>query len=111
MITALPRNLYEIDSESRDRTYIVEPGKSCTCPHFTHRLIGTGQSCKHMRAVEAYRAEQTTLGRMADRAAALTEPELKQFAQVHNGTPAGCACLLELAARKVAEQRDQQLKE
>lgn len=101
MITPLAHGLYEVTSE-RDatKTYIVTPGKACTCPDFAYRQ----RACKHMIAVTKHRAEQTTLARMMERAATLTDEELIRYAEERAGTPAGCACWLTMAKRQAAEQ-------
>jgi predicted nucleic acid-binding Zn finger protein len=31
---------------------------SCTCPHFTGRLAGTGEECKHLKAARAQEWEE-----------------------------------------------------
>jgi len=116
-IRCVKGHLYEVASESRERTYFVDDRRvSCTCPDFTHRRQEQDRDsperlCKHLRALNVYLAEQTPLAKATDRAASLTEAELQRFAREKNGTVAGCACLLELAARRVAEQREQELKE
>src|SRR5262252_283180 len=106
--------VWGVESEN-PRTYakhytvkITGEQATCTCPHTIYR---NAPDCKHRQAVRSYLAEQTPLAKAADRAASLTEAELLRLAAIHRGEAAGCACLLELAARKVAEQRDQQLKE
>lgn len=51
--TAHP-SIVEVASMTDARaTYMVNLEKrTCTCPHYTHRLIGTGRVCKHVEAAE-----------------------------------------------------------
>lgn len=54
---ALPSGLYEVESESDpETTYVMEPGRSCSCPHFSKKLAGSGSLCKHLRALDAHMA-------------------------------------------------------
>ena len=105
--------VWGVESEN-PRTYakhytvkITGEQATCTCPHSVYR---NAPDCKHRAAVRSYLADQTPLAKAADRAASLTQEELQRFARERNGTVAGCACLLELAARRVADQREQELK-
>lgn len=94
---------YAIDSESRDASYIVDlKANTCSCPHSTYRQA---PDCKHRQAVRAHIAEQTALGRAAEKAAGMTESDLKLWAERKNGTAAGAACLLELACRQMSQPK------
>lgn len=44
--------IIEVKSEKNpDAIYLVDTdAKTCTCPDFTGRRVGTGQFCKHLRA-------------------------------------------------------------
>jgi hypothetical protein len=68
MVKALGNGLYDVASSSRDLSYVVKPGVSCTCPHNQFR----GAYCKHMKEVDA----QIKAERLAAKAAALTPAEL-----------------------------------
>lgn len=53
---------YSIDSfRGEEKAYEVNlQTATCTCPHFTQRLAGTREECKHLTAVRAQiRASQT----------------------------------------------------
>src|SRR5258708_39371269 len=50
----LPNGMFEIESESTEATYVMEQGRSCSCPHWTKKLAGTGVFCKHLRHLEAF---------------------------------------------------------
>jgi len=93
--------IWGVESETAERVYqVTENGTgTCSCPHSIYRAA---PDCKHRMAVRAYLAEQTPLQKAADRAANLTDAELLQYARAKNGTPAGAACWLELAARQAA---------
>jgi hypothetical protein len=156
-----------------DRAYkvTIEGSGTCTCPHFTYRLIGTGQQCRHIVAVHAhiqatkptksaaeiqaeinaefarrqneralaaqqerYEAAQevarhelpslvrsepltleeatrvTALEKAASKAKRLNDEQLRRHATERNGSAAGAACWLELAARQVRETQDAELK-
>jgi hypothetical protein len=101
---------YSVDSMSGiDRSYRVDPVKGhCSCPHYQARLAGTDKVCKHITLVREAIASQpapTALERAAQVAEKLTNEQLYQWAAQHRGEPAGCACLLELACRKRAEEQ------
>jgi hypothetical protein len=51
--------LYAVDSFRGDqasyRVNLQAPAATCSCPHFTGRLAGTGLECKHIAAAKAER--------------------------------------------------------
>ena len=100
-VTPINNQLFDVTSERDEtRTYVVEAGKSCTCPHHQAR----GAYCKHMRQVDTYLSSQTKLQQAAVKAKALPDADLLRLAKAHNGEVAGAACLLELAQRKLQQQ-------
>ncbi len=118
LVTRVKPDLYEVESESKladgDNqllTYMVRPGHSCTCPSFQYRHQQTGTACKHMLAVKEHLANQTPLARAAEKAALLTDAQLERYSREHNGSAAGCACLLELACRQRSAEQDTELKQ
>jgi SWIM zinc finger len=78
----LGENRYAVDSwRGEDAAYEVTLGAhpSCTCPHFTGRLAGTGEVCKHIIDV---RRQQRWLA-VAERARKLTDAELLTWLKIH----------------------------
>lgn len=104
-VTAAARGYYDVTSE-RDETvsYMVMPGKSCTCPHHQCR----GAYCKHMLCVDAHleaaAPRPTALQKAQAVAETLPDAELRKYAAEKLGTPAGAACLLTLARRQAERQ-------
>lgn len=99
--------LYEVESESSEAVYFVDvQAGSCTCPHWEHRLRHKEPRplCKHLKAVSAHR--QTVEG-CREIAAHLSDEQLLELAQKHSGTPAGCACWLTLAERRLAKKQEE----
>lgn len=96
--------IWGVESERHFSVYTVKiegEDMRCTCPHSVYR---EAPDCKHRQALRRYLNQQTELSKAADRAANLTDEELQRFAREKVGTPAGCACLLELACRKAAAE-------
>ena|SRR5436190_7518039 len=99
-IHRINETLYAVESESSDRSYTVNvQAQSCSCPHHQFR----GATCKHLLACQNL-PQPTALERAAAKAGRLTDEELLRFAREKNGSPAGCACLLELARRRNEQQ-------
>jgi hypothetical protein len=101
-IHRINETLYAVESENSDRSYTVNlQTKSCSCPDATFR----NRACKHVAAVQELAANPpTALARAAVKAGRLTDEALLRFAREKNGSPAGCACLLELARRRNEQQ-------
>jgi hypothetical protein len=111
---ALGGDLYAVDSfRGEGKSYTVNlRAMTCDCPHYTARLAGTDGQCKHLVACidYAHAVKPTALETAASKAARLTDEDLRKFAALKNGTAAGCACLLELAQRQIAADRDAELR-
>jgi len=102
-MTQLKDGSFIVESMSgAERAYRVDPQAiTCTCPHFVRRLAGTGQLCKHLKAVEAALGPQpTALERATAKAAGLTDEELLHWAKAKGAGPEAAACWLELARRR-----------
>jgi uncharacterized Zn finger protein len=69
MVKALGNGLYDVASSSRELSYVVKPGVSCTCPHNQFR----GAYCKHLRAVDE------VLSRLEAKAAGLPDERLAEL--------------------------------
>src|SRR5436190_536416 len=107
-MTRLNDGAFIVESMSgAERAYRVDPqAGTCTCPHFVRRLTGTGQKCKHLLAVEE-QPQPTALERASAKAAGLTDEQLRMWAAQYESGPIACACLLELASRKLQAQAAQ----
>jgi len=108
-VTALANGMFDVTSATNsEKSYVVDLAKkTCSCPHYQLRLIGTGATCKHFHAAEKFAASQpapTKLERAAAVAATLSDSDLRRYAAEKIGTAAGAACLLTLAARKATQQ-------
>ena len=108
-------DLFAVDSfRGEGKSYTVNLRTMvCDCPHYQTRLAGTDGQCKHIVACIEFKQalqEPTRLQKAAAVAARLSSAELQKFAAERVGTSAGAACLLELAQRQLAEQRDQELR-
>lgn len=96
-IHRINETLYAVDSESTDRSYTVNvQAQTCSCPHHQFR----GARCKHIEACASL-PQPTGLERAAAKAARLTDEQLRQWAAQYESGPVACACLLELASRKL----------
>lgn len=56
----------KVKSSSSNKEYEVNTMElTCTCPHYTYRLIGTGEICKHIKQVldnpSQYKDEQAVV--------------------------------------------------
>ncbi|MBN2111951.1 SWIM zinc finger family protein [Candidatus Woesearchaeota archaeon] len=52
-IKKLNENRFKVESSKKGEFYTVDlNAPSCTCAHFSFRLKGTGEKCKHIAAVE-----------------------------------------------------------
>ena len=48
-------DVYEVESSTKDKSYIVDlRKKTCTCPQFIYRLKKAGGECKHIAAVKEF---------------------------------------------------------
>lgn len=97
-IHRINETLYAVESESTDRSYTVNlaGNGSCSCPHHTYR----GVACKHILACQNL-PQPTALEKAAVKAAGLTDEQLKMWQAQYQSGPVSCACLLELASRKL----------
>src|SRR5436190_15320494 len=102
-IHRINESLYAVDSESSDRSYTVNvQAQSCSCPHHQFR----GAVCKHILACQNL-PQPTGLERAAAKAGRLTDEQLRMWAAQYESGPIACACLLELASRKLQAQAAQ----
>lgn len=107
-ITSLGHGQFEVSSwREADVAYYVDVCKgTCTCRHFTKRLVGTGTECKHLTQARAERwaGLAETAQRLSD--AALTESLAK-----YGNDPAVGGCLrVERCLRKQRAEQEQALK-
>lgn len=43
---------FKVESSTKGKDYVVDPLKqTCTCPHYSFRIIHLGGECKHLKAV------------------------------------------------------------
>jgi len=70
----LPDGTWSIDSfRGETSAYRVDlAAGTCTCPHFTGRLAGTGQECKHLQSVR----QQSHFLALLEKARLLTDAQI-----------------------------------
>jgi hypothetical protein len=106
--------IYSVDSfRSEEASYRVDLNAgSCTCPHWTGRLAGSGQDCKHLKAARAERFTAIT-----EKAKALPTERLEELKDKYFGQDKAVWLAIdgELFDRAQAEMkqslRDTQLKQ
>src|SRR5882762_6052103 len=54
-VVSLGGRQYQVSGGSAPRNVTWGKGPTCDCPDFTYRREATGDRCKHLRAVEAFR--------------------------------------------------------
>jgi len=80
-MTQIDASVWHVDSfRGEVAAYVVNTATGvCSCPHFTKRLAGTGQACKHMVAV----AQAETFNRLMEKAKAATTEALESLLPIY----------------------------
>jgi predicted nucleic acid-binding Zn finger protein len=75
--THVKDRLYSVPSFRGNNTdYMVDlQAMTCTCPHFTERLAGTGETCKHLKNV----LKQEIEGAMVEKARLCSDGNLERL--------------------------------
>jgi predicted nucleic acid-binding Zn finger protein len=102
--------IYSIDSfRNETESYRVDLNNgTCTCKHFTGRLVGTGEVCKHVVACRAARFEG-----LIEKAKALPSAELEALLPKYEGQgqlDIAVAIRAEIQARQQAAVKDADLR-
>ncbi len=109
-IHRINETLYAVESESTDRSYTVNvQAQSCSCPDATFR----NRACKHVAAVQEFAAampQPTAYEKAMEKARKLSTEKLTSSLDLYPDGPVAGAIRIELARRKLAEQRQSALR-